>query len=593
METQLVYRLLRKISDWTLAGFYSEVYISGTENVPKDGPLILTPSHHNEIIDIAAVAATIPYRRHVSFWAKSTMFVNPITRAILVSSGSIPVKRNPNKTADSQTLVANGNGKTLSVTSNQELFKDSFVALAKGKVLGVFPEGTSYTEPCMAQLMSGAAWAAVEYEKWRGKGSDGGNGLRVVPVAIVYTDKSKYRSRVVIHYGKAIQLSDYTHELFQSPAEGDDEVTRTLVKKVMADVERQLLDATINAPNWDTIYAARIARDMLWARSEIPLKSFVQISQCLVDTLSPTRPDSAQSREALVKYYSLLHYTNLSHETLNDIYPDEATTPTPLKATGIVFKQLCRTLLHPRFFLFLPVFFLHRPSYMCAALAARFLANKEEEEGQAQFKAIFGGFGSGISYAMVTWKLSSWLRGLASQPPQTMSSAWSIAPRMLRLLRTVGGWFVHERGAFRGRRVVATLALFYATSWVLVHWHNLLIDGNYKAFKRLLASFRLLRGSTHGFRDLSPDEVAPYSRPKPPPFNPFIKRRASAASIHVHREAEITTNPRQPSRNALPSRRLVGPLLLARVEATRALTCLWDSADALQKGLLLRSGASL
>lgn len=41
MELKLVYRILRKISDWTVEGYYSETYIEGQENVPGDGPLIM------------------------------------------------------------------------------------------------------------------------------------------------------------------------------------------------------------------------------------------------------------------------------------------------------------------------------------------------------------------------------------------------------------------------------------------------------------------------------------------------------------------------------------------------------------------------
>lgn len=41
MELKVVYRILRKISDWTLEGYYSEVHIAGSEHVPKDGPLIM------------------------------------------------------------------------------------------------------------------------------------------------------------------------------------------------------------------------------------------------------------------------------------------------------------------------------------------------------------------------------------------------------------------------------------------------------------------------------------------------------------------------------------------------------------------------
>ncbi|KIJ16214.1 hypothetical protein PAXINDRAFT_113982 [Paxillus involutus ATCC 200175] len=160
MQLTLAYRFLRKISDWTMSGFYSEVYVSGKENVPQDGPIIIAATHHNEIIDIAALSVTIPYRRRICYWAKSTLFKNPIAGALLTSSGSIPVYRNPNNLGSSGNGGASG-----SSISQTELFRHTSAALARGEVVGVFPEGTSYTEPSIAQLKDGAAWAAVEYVK--------------------------------------------------------------------------------------------------------------------------------------------------------------------------------------------------------------------------------------------------------------------------------------------------------------------------------------------------------------------------------------------------------------------------------------------
>ncbi len=40
MELKLVFRGLRQISDWALR-YYSEAYVDGKENVPRDGPLIM------------------------------------------------------------------------------------------------------------------------------------------------------------------------------------------------------------------------------------------------------------------------------------------------------------------------------------------------------------------------------------------------------------------------------------------------------------------------------------------------------------------------------------------------------------------------
>lgn len=169
-------------------------------------------THHNEMIDIATlgkhsslndtqglpftmhIAAMIPYRRPVNFWAKSTMFKNPISGWILSSAGSIPVNRNPNS-------IPGENGSQQTDT-HHALFKETFQALDDGEVIGVFPEGTSYTEPQIAQVKDGAAWAALEYAKWQRRQEtnhkDGSKAkpLRLVPVAIIYTDKSQFQSRV-------------------------------------------------------------------------------------------------------------------------------------------------------------------------------------------------------------------------------------------------------------------------------------------------------------------------------------------------------------------------------------------------------------
>jgi glycerol-3-phosphate O-acyltransferase/dihydroxyacetone phosphate acyltransferase len=127
-------------------------------------------------------AVTIPHRRHLSFWAKSSLFKNPIAGAILSSSGAIPVNRNPDTV----------NPTPATQTTQNSLFEATTHALARGEAIGVFPEGTSYTEPRIMQVKGGAGWAAVEYVRSRGEGRR----VVIVPVAVVYTDKSQYRSRV-------------------------------------------------------------------------------------------------------------------------------------------------------------------------------------------------------------------------------------------------------------------------------------------------------------------------------------------------------------------------------------------------------------
>ena len=78
------------------------------------------------------------------------------------------------------------------------LYKGTFDTLRKDKAVALFPEGTSYTEPRIMQVKEGAAWAALEYAKIQREQptNNGSKGIVIVPVAIVYTNKSKYRSDV-------------------------------------------------------------------------------------------------------------------------------------------------------------------------------------------------------------------------------------------------------------------------------------------------------------------------------------------------------------------------------------------------------------
>jgi glycerol-3-phosphate O-acyltransferase / dihydroxyacetone phosphate acyltransferase len=141
------------------------------------------------------VASTVPYSRHLCYWTKSSLFVNPVSRAILVSSGTIPVHRNFNSGTTSADVPRES-----SVVS---LFSDTSIALASGQAVCVFPEGTSYTEPRIMQMKDGAARAALEYARWMAEHRRKNvkmKGLTFIPVGIAYTDKSQFGSRVCTLY---------------------------------------------------------------------------------------------------------------------------------------------------------------------------------------------------------------------------------------------------------------------------------------------------------------------------------------------------------------------------------------------------------
>ncbi|KAI0683272.1 hypothetical protein BC835DRAFT_1396021 [Cytidiella melzeri] len=528
MNLKLVFRALRRMSLWSLE-FYSDVHVAGQEHVPKVGPLIVTPCHHNEIIDIATLSVTMPHRRPVCFWAKASMFSNPVAGWVLTSSGAIPVRRNPNNVA-SDTTGSNGPGQSDEKANEvrMSLFRGTFEALDSGEVIGLFPEGTSYTEPQIAQIKDGASWAALEYSRWQLQHSTvNKDDLYLVPVGIVYTDKARYQSRVSVRFGEPINVSSFTRRYMSA---SDDDRSRAVIKDVTTELQQNLLKLTINAPDWDTWFAGSIARDIAWKGSEnVPTGDWVCISQKFMD-LFTEQPETSKGssttsacKKTLVDYCGLLHHTSISHDALVNVYPSSR-LPSALTASITLVGHLLTLMLHPRFWLFIPPFLMHIPAYIVGPLVARRLMKPGEQETIAELTVVPSGIAYGLTSYIVSAKFASML--FSGQ----IATMW---PGMPHMLIKAGQWFVETIPSMHGlRRVLGTVTIMYWTTWVVFKWHSLLVKGNHTQLQRVLVSWKVLLGVLSSpARDIPSDELELYTRPPLPAVNKYIKRRNPIADF--------------------------------------------------------------
>ncbi|KAL0952573.1 hypothetical protein HGRIS_006829 [Hohenbuehelia grisea] len=625
MELQLVYRFLRRLSDWILDRYYSEVFVDGKENVPRHTPLIIAASHHNDILDIATLAATIPHRRHLSYWAKASLFINPISRTILLSSGTIPVRRNPNNIAsqpaidrkDPDGVVAAHDVPQVNTRSGKgqvDLFRDSTRALSRGRVIGVFPEGMSHTAPRNATIMPGAAWAGMNFVRSQRDLASKGDGapevldLLIVPVGLVYSDKARYRSRVRVRYGTALSVSTFLNEAIASNTSNDmwdEDIERMAVKQLTAAIQTQLLEMTINAPDWDTLLAALMTREILWIDDTVPLRDVVPISQKLVDVFSMSSSTTSNTlmsaRRALIKYRALLHYTGIDHASLLSVSPISLGNPvlSPFGLLLTLLRNIFMTLFHPRFLLFLPVFMLHLPLYPLGVFAGRKLAvhrrdahtnaldagpdgkgeRKPEEEGQAQFKGIIPGAVAGVLYTGVAWVIVKCLVAFSRAPEEFWVRIIDavVLLRLVDVLRKAGRAVDGRDGTLA--RIAGILFITWATGTILARWHDALIDGNYKQFKRVRTALKVVIAAwSPSWNDVLSDEIdAHYGRPPLPPRNPFLSKAAARAKAPevppslLDNQGSLRASEELPQRRRAAARRLVRPLLQVRWEAVTAL----------------------
>ncbi|WP_368410633.1 lysophospholipid acyltransferase family protein [Kocuria sp.] len=181
--------------------------VIGLENVPAQGPAILA-SNHLSVPDTIFMPVAVP--RQVYFLAKSEYFTTPglkgrVVAAFFRAINQIPMDRRGGR-ASARSLSAGGQ------------------ALAEGKLVGIYPEGTRSPDGRLYRGKIGVARLALE------------SGAPVVPVAMIGTDRmqppgSRFpdprRAKITTVFGEPMDFSELTGR------QGEHAVLRRVTDEIM------------------------------------------------------------------------------------------------------------------------------------------------------------------------------------------------------------------------------------------------------------------------------------------------------------------------------------------------------------------------
>jgi len=167
------YRLLKYVFIGPLLRLLFRPRIEGMENIPETGAAIVA-GNHLSFSDHFLMPAILP--RRITFLAKAEYFTGPglkgrLTAAFFRSVGQIPVDRSGGKAAQS------------AITAGLEV-------LAKGELLGIYPEGTRSHDGRLYRGRTGVAVMALRA------------GVPVVPCAMLGTFELQPPGRVVPRIGR-------------------------------------------------------------------------------------------------------------------------------------------------------------------------------------------------------------------------------------------------------------------------------------------------------------------------------------------------------------------------------------------------------
>ena len=240
----MLYAMLRATGGIALRWFYRGVEVAGRDHLPADAPVILVANHPNALVDALAIGSAV--RHQVRLTAKGTFFEHPLLGPLFRALGIIPLHR---------TREAAG----ADASRNAEAFRAILEVLeGKGTVL-IFPEGTTHSNPELVPLRTGAARLALAAAEDRGI-----RGVRIVAVGLVFEEKSRPRSRLLVQFGSPLELDAWLAG--QSP---NDEAS---AQQLTAEIDRMLRAVTLNFRTHDESTGVR------------------RIARLLSDALDPPRP---------------------------------------------------------------------------------------------------------------------------------------------------------------------------------------------------------------------------------------------------------------------------------------------------------------
>ncbi len=151
------------------------IKITGLENIPEEGPVLLCSNH---IHALDSVAYVIHLKRMLYVMAKEELFKTKFKSWFMTNMGCFPVKRGP---------------------ASEEAIQKAIQYLNEGNMVAIYPEGTRNGLAKGVKPKKGAALIAIK-----------AGGVPIIPMGISGTFKPF--TKITMHVGKPIDTSTYQRD---------------------------------------------------------------------------------------------------------------------------------------------------------------------------------------------------------------------------------------------------------------------------------------------------------------------------------------------------------------------------------------------
>jgi glycerol-3-phosphate O-acyltransferase/dihydroxyacetone phosphate acyltransferase len=369
-ERDVLYPTLRLAARFWLWFLFKRVHVRHPERVPATGPVLLCINHPNNLIDSLLVGAVLP--RKVHYLATATLFRSPVLRRFFLAAGAIPVYRKQDEPTDGSN-GATGRAAATTASSrppavlpehtppattilatdnrNADTFTACYAAFNQGRVIAIYPEGTTHAEARVQRIKTGAARIALAYDAQRP------DALTVIPVGLSFEARKSFKSRVLVSFGQPVPVAAYRAAYGIDAVKSVDELTTAIQWAMEAEVVHvDRIEAAAVVRAIEDLYRGQLVRELREERglSEGQVDLF-RISRTIVEAVNHFKARDPERVERIWRhiqaYRALLARYRVKDEAVQArlgrrpirrrvLHTGEAVVAFPLFAYGAVVNAL-------------------------------------------------------------------------------------------------------------------------------------------------------------------------------------------------------------------------------------------------------------
>lgn len=167
LAQKAMHHLVRLILE-IVARLYFRLEVHGRENIPKQGPFIISPIHRS-YLDTPVIGAAI--WRLMRYMGAEKMWTNKQLGWFLTAMGGFPVQRG---------------------AADRDALKAALTVVERGEPLVMFPEGTRQSGPLVQEMFDGPAYVACR------------TGVAIIPVGLGGTERAMPKGKKFIRPVKMV-----------------------------------------------------------------------------------------------------------------------------------------------------------------------------------------------------------------------------------------------------------------------------------------------------------------------------------------------------------------------------------------------------